>query len=343
MRRRACRNSRIRRRPRHRSGSRSSGCRIWTLRGPRTGLGCASTVRCAAAEGDTDAQTNLAQFSRTHFANVTRSYEELGRYAAVLGLVGPSVIVPVLPLPTASMLSLPETSEGAYELQELRVLLQKWFDRVLAEPQLRAHPETRHFFEAHFRYDPEPPGPDAPAGMRSAFSAALAQVKQLSTVFSGEHFDSGASSSRRGAVASLLGRRAQTRPTPAGLVPAQLSTGNITGTADKDESLAQARSEVTRLEKQFADVAAACSRVVTTRRGTCATESRLMRSARSRDRSGCGAFHAACDARGVARDFAPWALTADPACCAHNNGRYGARRRCDGTSRSSALLTMRRL
>lgn len=216
-----------------------------------------------------DCATNLAEFRRPRQRNVQRSYEELALYASAISLLGPSLIVPVLPLPTASMLSMPATAEegdGAYELHELHVQLEHWFDRVMSEPQLRTHRETRRFIEADFRYEPEEPSPDAPTGMRSAFTAAIGQVRGLAHVLAGEHLHDASSPSRPGRMASLLGLRPQAKRTPAGLTPVQMATGSLAGIVDPDEQLVLARSEVTRLEKQLGQVASACERVVSTRR-----------------------------------------------------------------------------
>lgn len=204
-----------------------------------------------------DCETNVPGFRRHKHAGVTRSLRELALYAAVLALTGPSVIVPVLPLPTAHgrMVVEPGTVSDT-ELPGTAEMISQWFDRVYAEKQLRLHPETRRFIEADFSYEPERPPAAAPAGAQKRFSLAMAQVTALDPVWSG------AALAFRGGPATLLGRKASR--TPAGLAPVHLATGSIATAADLDEPLALARSEITRLEKQLADVHVACENVAQT-------------------------------------------------------------------------------
>ena len=196
-------------------------------------------------------------FRSQKYTGVTRSLRELAQYAAVISLSGPSVIVPVLPLPTPyTAAAPPPLGAPESELPGLALALARWFDRVYSEKPLRKHPETRRFIEADYTYEPERPPAHAPAGAQKQFATALSQVTSLDPVLSGAVLGG------RGNKA-VSGRRMLS--TPAGLASVNLVTSSLTGTSDPDEQLALARGEITRLEKQLSDVHAACTEVTSTR------------------------------------------------------------------------------
>lgn len=197
----------------------------------------------------------MPSFFRSQFRNVERTYRELALYASALSMTGPTIIVPALPLPTPAMVHMPDAGyEGEVcELHELREMLAHWFERVFSEPTLRAHKETRRFIESNYSYEPEKVHVHAPSGSRKQFAHSQAHIQSLTHVFNGEMFSQTPSVGKSG-VASMLGLRAQPKPTPAALVPAHLAATSAIGVSDPDEQLSLARSELTRLEKQLGDV-----------------------------------------------------------------------------------------
>lgn len=202
----------------------------------------------------------MPSFYRREFHNVERTYRELAMYASALSMTGPNLIVPALPLPTPAMIHMPDAGydEDVRELHELRNMLERWFERILNEPTLRAHKETRRFIESEYSYEPLPVEAEAPDGQRKQVAKATAQVQSLAHVFSGELFGPEPSTS---GVASMLGIRAHPKPPPAALVPVHLAAVSAVGVSDPHEDLATARIELTRLEKQLGDVVQASVRV----------------------------------------------------------------------------------
>ncbi|WFD04941.1 Vacuolar protein sorting-associated protein 17 [Malassezia vespertilionis] len=200
-----------------------------------------------------------ACYDKTDYPQIDRSYKELAMYATAVALIGPAIIVPALPLPTPSMLKLPDAEQGTYELHELRTLLVRWFGRMLSEPSLCMHRETRRFIEADYTYEPEICTRKEPRETYRHFMRSSTQIDTLAHVFSGELFVPQAG------VASLFGMRTQPKPTPAALFSTQLAAATSLGSADPDEQLALTRTEVTKLEKQLADVASASADVTAAR------------------------------------------------------------------------------
>ncbi|WFD32309.1 Vacuolar protein sorting-associated protein 17 [Malassezia sp. CBS 17886] len=214
-----------------------------------------------------ECETNIPSFHRTKYTDVERTYEELATYASILARVGPTAIVPALPLPTAFMLLVTDAEAGdkeTFELHELRELLTQWLQRVFQEPALRAHKETRRFIEASYSYQPEALDVHLPAAARRQHGKALAHVQSLAHVYRGAHLlsdtDGGAPGSSPLAV--FLGiASASPGQAPAAFVPLP-QTGTSTLAPDPDEDLALARGEVTRLEGQLGDAARAFTRVM---------------------------------------------------------------------------------
>ncbi|WFC98910.1 Vacuolar protein sorting-associated protein 17 [Malassezia yamatoensis] len=202
----------------------------------------------------------MPSFCRNQFQNVERSYRELAMYASALSLIGPDVIVPALPLPTPSMIHMPDAGYegGVRELHELRIMVGLWFERIFHDAKLRAHRETRRFIEAQYSYEPLPIDPNAPEGQRKQAKKALAQIQSLSHVFTGELFSDRSGSS---SVGSMLKFRSQPKPTPAGLVPVHLAAISVMRVNDPDYQLTTARVELMRLEKQLSEVVQATSQV----------------------------------------------------------------------------------
>lgn len=210
----------------------------------------------------------MPSFHRKRYQQVERTYEELARYAAALSLIGPTHIVPALPLPTPAMIHMPRGAHDGdvYELHELRQMLARWFDRVTFEPVLRMHRETLHFIESDYSYTPQALDLAAPSGQRRQAARSDAYIQSLAHVFSGALFAPHEEPTRP--VVSLFSPRAAgaSSETPAALVPVYLANASPIGVSDPDEQLAMARSEVTRLEQQLGDVAHASTEVERARR-----------------------------------------------------------------------------
>ncbi|PWN53384.1 hypothetical protein IE53DRAFT_310321, partial [Violaceomyces palustris] len=204
-----------------------------------------------------DAITNLPHFRSSSYPNLLRTYRELSLYALALTLSSPATIVPALPLPST-------TAGGLEDPRILRLMLARWFSRVLADPVLRDNPETRNFVEADFTYSPTPPGAGSSSAARKRFQAAINSATSVAMSATESGFGSpngvlatSASSSSRasGGSFSILGL---------GVGSKGLSTSR--SVYDDDEELVAARAEVTRLEMQFADAAEASEKLALSRR-----------------------------------------------------------------------------
>ncbi len=119
-----------------------------------------------------DALTNLPHFRAASYPGVTRTYRQLCLFALALSLSSPAIIVPALPLPST-------TASGLEDTRILRLMLGRWFSRVLAEPALRDHPETRNLIEADFAYSPTPPGTGSSSAARKRFANAMASAASV--------------------------------------------------------------------------------------------------------------------------------------------------------------------
>lgn len=137
-------------------------------------------------------------------------------------------------------------------------MLARWFSRILADPLLARHEETRALVEADFGYTPQPPGPGSSSAARKRFAAAIAGAGSAAAAAgpglpNGVLAAAGAGATKRGPL-SILGIGAK-------------MPGTGRSVYDDDEDLMAARAEVTRLEMQFADAAEACEKLAGGRRG----------------------------------------------------------------------------
>ncbi|KAJ1034605.1 hypothetical protein NDA18_001461 [Ustilago nuda] len=208
-----------------------------------------------------DAQTNLPHLRASSYPGLTRTYRELCLYSLALSLSSPAIIVPALPLPST-------TASGLEDTRILRLMLGRWFQRILAEPSLRDHPETRNFIEADFAYCPTPPGTGSSSAARKRFANAMASaasvayggVDSTGALPNGVLATSASAGSRVGSggggALSILGIR--------GASSKGLATSR--SVYDDDQELVAARAEVTRLEMQFADAAEASEKLAHSRR-----------------------------------------------------------------------------
>lgn len=204
-----------------------------------------------------DCSTNIPSFHRASYQGIERTYAELARYYLVLVRHGPRVIVPALPLPTPWML------RASSELDELQALVRRWFAYIEQESVLSMHRETLRFVEADYSYEPLQPEETAPAALIKQFDQMDAQVRSLQHIWDGSVWDpepEKAPPTRR--LPRLFRTNVVTRrETPAALVPAPNTTPAPINVSDPDQSLSLARSDITRLEKQLADVSLASAGV----------------------------------------------------------------------------------
>ncbi|KAJ1019413.1 hypothetical protein NDA16_004530 [Ustilago loliicola] len=207
-----------------------------------------------------DAQTNLPHFRASSYPGVTRSYRELCLYALALSLSSPAIIVPALPLPST-------TASGLEDTRILRLMLGRWFSRILAEPSLRDHPETRNLVEADFAYSPTPPGTGSSSAARKRFANAMASA--ASVAYGGVDSTGGLPN---GVLATSASAGSRVSSGSGGALSILGIGGSSKGLAtsrsvyDDDEELVAARAEVTRLEMQFADAAEASEKLAHSRR-----------------------------------------------------------------------------
>ncbi|SPO22280.1 related to VPS17 - vacuolar protein sorting-associated protein [Ustilago trichophora] len=206
-----------------------------------------------------DAHTNLPHFRASAYPAVTRSYRQLCLFALALSLSSPAIIVPALPLPST-------TASGLQDTRILRLMLARWFSRILAQPSLRDHPETRTLIEADFAYSPTPPGTGSSSAARKRFANAMASA--ASVAYGGVDATGGLPN---GVLATSASASAGSRISTGGFGILGLggtSKGLSTSRSvyDDDEDLVAARAEVTRLEMQFADAAEASEKLAHSRR-----------------------------------------------------------------------------
>lgn len=204
-----------------------------------------------------DCLTNIPSFHRTSYRGIERTYAELARYFLALACHGPRVIIPALPLPTPWML------RASSELEDLQALVRRWFAYIEQESVLCMHRETLRFVEADYSYEPLQPEDTAPPTFIKQFGHMDAQVRSLQHIWDGSVFDAEpeeAPPTRR--LPRLFHANVATRrETPAALVPAPKTMPTSINVSDPDQSLSLARSDITRLEKQLADVSVASAGV----------------------------------------------------------------------------------
>lgn len=205
-----------------------------------------------------DALTNLPHFRSSSYPGVTRTYRELCLYSLALSLSSPAIIVPALPLPST-------TASGLEDTRILRLMLARWFSRVLAEPALRDHPETRNLIEADFAYSPTPPGTGSSSAARKRFANAMASA---ASVAYGGVDATGALPNGVLATSASAGSRVSSGGgfSILGLGGGSKGLSTSRSVYDDDEELVAARAEVTRLEMQFADAAEASEKLANARR-----------------------------------------------------------------------------
>lgn len=204
-----------------------------------------------------DAITNLPHFRASSYPAVIRSYRELCLFALALSLSSPAIIVPALPLPST-------TASGLQDTRILRLMLRRWFSRILAEPSLRDHPETRTLIEADFAYSPTPPGAGSSSAARKRFANAMASA--ASVAYGGVDATGGLPN---GVLATSASTRSRTSTGGFSILGLGGSSNGFTTSRsvyDDDEHLVAARAEVTRLEMQFADAAQASENLAHARR-----------------------------------------------------------------------------
>lgn len=218
-----------------------------------------------------DCSTNIPSFHRATYHKVERSYEELAYFAMALSMTGPSVIVPPLPLPTPLMLHMPNVEsdrDDVYELDELRILVSDWFDRISDEIPLKMHREMLRFIEADYSYEPLPLQDTSPSGLVRQAAKSSAYIKSLGHVWDGSLFsDKEEDTSSSSGMLSFFGRKATTKETPAALVPPLLASASSISVHDPDEVLSAARGEITKLEKQLSAAVSACAHVTKAQQG----------------------------------------------------------------------------
>ncbi|SPO21476.1 related to VPS17 - vacuolar protein sorting-associated protein [Ustilago trichophora] len=204
-----------------------------------------------------DAHTNLSHFRASAYPGVTRSYRELCLFALALSLSSPAIIVPALPLPST-------TASGLEDTRILRLMLGRWFSRILAEPSLRDHPETRSLIEADFAYSPTPPGTGSSSAARKRFANAMASA--ASVAYGGVDATGGLPNGVLATSASAGSRISSGGFGILGLGGTSKGLSTSRSVYDDDEDLVAARAEVTRLEMQFADAAEASEKLAHSRR-----------------------------------------------------------------------------
>ncbi|PWZ03408.1 hypothetical protein BCV70DRAFT_197619 [Testicularia cyperi] len=204
-----------------------------------------------------DAVTNLPHFRSSSYSGITRSYREMCLYSLALSLSSPATIVPALPLPST-------TASGLEDTRILRLMLSRWFSRVLAEPNLRDHTETRNFMEADFAYSPTPPGAGSSSAARKRFANAMASA--ASVAFGGVDASGGLPNGVLATSASASSRAGGGGLSILGLGSSSKGLSTSRSVYDDDEDLVAARAEVTRLEMQFADAAEASEKLAHARR-----------------------------------------------------------------------------
>ncbi|EPQ28183.1 uncharacterized protein PFL1_04012 [Pseudozyma flocculosa PF-1] len=206
-----------------------------------------------------DAITNVPHFRSSSYPGFTRSYRELCLYALALSLSSPATIVPALPLPST-------TASGVEDTRILRLMLSRWFSRILAEPSLRDNPETRNLVEADFTYSPTPPGAGSSSAARKRFANAMASAANVA--YGGVDSTGGLPN---GVLATSASASTRSGGGGGGFSILGLGGGNkglstSRSVYDDDEDLVAARAEVTRLEMQFADAAEASEKLAHSRR-----------------------------------------------------------------------------
>lgn len=204
-----------------------------------------------------DALTNLPHFRASSYPGVIRTYRELCLFALALSLSSPAIIVPALPLPST-------TASGLEDTRILRLMLGRWFSRVLAEPALRDHPETRNLIEADFAYSPTPPGTGSSSAARKRFANAMASA--ASVAYGGVDATGGLPNGVLATSASAGSRTSSGGFSILGLGSSSKGLSTSRSVYDDDEDLVAARAEVTRLEMQFADAAEASEKLANSRR-----------------------------------------------------------------------------
>lgn len=204
-----------------------------------------------------DCATNIPSFHRTSYQGVQRTYAELARYFLALTCYGPRVIVPALPLPT------PWMARASSELEDLQVLLRRWFAYIAQDSVLRMHRETLRLVEADYSYEPLRPDDTAPAPLIKQFGHMDAHIRSLQHVWDGSVWETEpeAAPPTRRRPRLFRTNAAPRRETPAALVPAPSAAPSAVPVSDPDPHFSLARSDITRLEKQLADVSLASAGV----------------------------------------------------------------------------------
>lgn len=144
-------------------------------------------------------------------------------------------------------------------------MLSRWFSRILAEPALRDHPETRNLIEAEYSYAPTPPGAGSSSAARKRFANAMASA--ASVAYGGVDTTGGLPNGVLATSASASSRAAGGGFSILGLGGGTKGLATSRSVYDDDEQLVAARAEVTRLEMQFADAAEASEKLAHSRRG----------------------------------------------------------------------------
>ena len=167
------------------------------------------------------------------------------------------MIVPALPLPT------PWMARASSELEDLQVLLRRWFAYIAQDSVLRMHRETLRLVEADYSYEPLRPDDTAPAPLIKQFGHMDAHIRSLQHVWDGSVWETEpeAAPPTRRRPRLFRTNAAPRRETPAALVPAPSAAPSAVPVSDPDPHFSLARSDITRLEKQLADVSLASAGV----------------------------------------------------------------------------------
>lgn len=96
-----------------------------------------------------DVSTTLPRFRQTTFRGVRRSYSEIRKFANYLASANPECFVPVLPPPATSF-----PTSSPENISQLRMGIQKWFERVTRSPLLARDEEFAHFVQYTSGYNP---------------------------------------------------------------------------------------------------------------------------------------------------------------------------------------------
>ncbi len=217
-----------------------------------------------------------------------RTYREITLLCLALTLQHQNTIVQALPIPFPTLVSANQSApssrtageNAAMQHQEDIFLaqVQRWFNRVTADPVLLQAPELRAWIESEYSYHPTPPDPSTSSpALRKRFSAGIAALQSAGVSGSYGPVDvgssvlglpSGAGTSGGGATAAAKSLASSFFSFTGGSSSGSGALGFATSRSvhDEDDELVGAREEVTRLEMQFAQAAETLDKLSNQRR-----------------------------------------------------------------------------